>query len=212
LITFRDKTFIDLIADFSKNKPGTGGLITIKDSNWLLSFAIAPQPYFKNQPKNIHLLWGYGLYPDKKGNYINKKMLECSGEEILRELCIHLGFKKYLSGILKSADCIPCMMSYITSQFMPRMISDRPRVIPEGTKNFAFIGQFCEIPDEIVFTVEQSVRSAMIAVYGLLGIKKNIPHIYRGQYDPGVIKRLVKMGIDFEMAMFESKEDTEVEK
>ena len=80
---------------------------------------------------------------------------------------------------------------------MPRKIGDRPKVIPAGTKNFAFIGQFCEIPDEVVFTVEQSVRSAMIAVYGLLKIKKDIPPIYHGQYDPKAIKELLVTGLNF---------------
>jgi oleate hydratase len=201
-VTFKDPLFINLMKAFSKNKPGTGGLITIKDSNWLLSVAIAPEPHFKGQPKNIHLLWGYGLYPDKKGNYIHKKMSECTGEEILTEVCSHLGFLKDMPKILKSANCMPCMMPYITSQFMPRKIGDRPNVIPEGTRNFAFIGQFCEIPDEVVFTVEQSVRSAMTAVYGLLGIKKDIPSIYRGQHDLKTIEALVKMGFNIGLATF----------
>lgn len=201
-VTFKDPLFVNLMEAFSKNKPGTGGLTTIKDSNWLLSVAIAPEPHFKDQSKNIHLLWGYGLYPDKKGNYVHKKMSECTGEEILTEVCSHLGFSGDITKILKSANCIPCMMPYITSQFMPRKIGDRPNVIPEGTSNFAFIGQFCEIQDEVVFTVEQSVRSAMTAVYGLLGIKKNIPSIYRGQYDLKTMEALVKMGFDIGITAF----------
>jgi len=89
------------------------------------------------------------------------------------------------------------MMPYITSQFMPRKKEDRPKVIPDGTRNFAFIGQYCEISDEVVFTVEQSVRSAIIAVYGLLKIKKDIPRIYHGQYDPKSLEELLKTGINF---------------
>jgi myosin-crossreactive antigen len=63
-------------------------------------------------------------------------------------------------------------MPFITSQFMPRVKGDRPDVVTAGAKNFAFIGQFCEIPDDVVFTVEYSVRSALMAVYTLLDIKK----------------------------------------
>ena len=196
-VTFRNRIFSDLMKDFSQSKPGTGGLTTIKDSNWLLTLVTPPQPHFKNQPPEINVFWGYGLYPDRKGNYVQKKMSQCSGEEIMIEVCSHLGFVKHLPKIIKSADCIPCLMPYITSQFMPRKKSDRPQVMPKGTKNFAFIGQFCEIPEEIVFTVEQSVRSAMIAVRGLLGIKKAVPPIYHGQYDPKVVKQLFQAGFDF---------------
>ena len=199
-ISFRDKTFSDLMQSFSKNKPGTGGITTIKDSNWLISVITPAQPHFKNQPSDINVFWGYAMQPDKKGNFVHKKMSECTGEEILTEVCSHFGFTKDLNKIIQSADCIPCIMPYITSQFMPRKKGDRPTVIPNGTSNFAFIGQYCEIPNEIVFTVEQSVRSAMTAVYGLANIKKKIPPIYQGQYDPNVVKNLLKMGFDFELA------------
>jgi oleate hydratase len=206
-VTFRDKTFINLMEDFSKNKPGTGGLTTIVDSNWLLTLVTPPQPHFINQPDDITVFWGYGLYPDKEGNYVHKKMSECTGEEIMIEVCSHLGFTKDLAKILNSLDCVPCMMPYITSQFMPRKRGDRPKVIPAGTRNFAFIGQFCEIPDEVVFTVEQSVRSAMIAVYGLLKIKKDIPPIYHGQYDPNAVKGLLKAGLSFGLQTFASSQN-----
>lgn len=196
-VTFRDRTFSDLMEKFSRNKPGTGGITTLKDSNWLISVITPRQPHFINQPDDMNVFWGYALFPDKKGDYVRKKMSDCTGEEIMTELCAHLGFSKHLPEIIRSADCVPCMMPYITSQFMPRKIGDRPVVIPKGTSNFAFIGQFCEIPDEIVFTLEQSVRSAMLAVYGLLDIKKKIPPIYRGQYDPRVGKEFIKMGIYF---------------
>jgi len=201
-VTFRDQTFTGLMKDFSKNEPGTGGLTTITDSNWLLTLVTPPQPHFINQPDDINVFWGYGLYPDKKGNFVHKKMSECTGQEIMVEVCSQLGFSKDISKILKSCDCVPCMMPYITSQFMPRKKGDRPEVIPKGTRNFAFIGQFCEIPNEVVFTVEQSVRSAMIALHGLLGIKKDIPPIYRGQYNPKVVKELLGTSFDFGLQTF----------
>ena len=201
-VTFSDKTFVNLMAIFSKNKTGTGGFTTIIDSNWLLTLVTTPQPHFINQPNNINVSWGYGLRPDEIGNFIHKKMSECTGEEILFEVCSHLGFSKEMPKILKSADCVPCMMPYITSQFMPKIMGDRPKVVPESTGNFAFIGQFCEIPDEIVFTVEQSVRSAMIAVHGLLRLNGGIPPIYHGLHDPKVIEELLKMGFDFGLKKF----------
>ena len=44
----------------------------------------------------------------------------------------------------KSANTIPCMMPYITAFFMPRKDGDRPLVVPNGSVNFAFLGQFAE--------------------------------------------------------------------
>ena len=79
------------------------------------------------------------------------------------------------------------MMPFITSQFLPRSKGDRPQVIPEGSKNLAFVGQYCELPDDVVFTVEYSVRSAQTAVYSLLGLEKEPPPVYKGQYDPRVL-------------------------
>jgi oleate hydratase len=114
-------------------------------------------------------------------------MSECTGAEVLKELCSHLGFTDDLPLILDTSVCIPCMMPYITSQFMPRREGDRPPVVPEGSTNVAFIGQFCEIPDDVVFTVEYSVRSAQIAVYSLLGLDKRVSSLYKGYHDPRVL-------------------------
>ena len=45
-------------------------------------------------------------------------------------------------------------MPFITSQCLRRETSDREAVLPAGTQNLAFMGQFCEVPDDMVFTVE----------------------------------------------------------
>ena len=42
---------------------------------------------------------------------------------------------------------------------MPRKPGDRPEVIPDGAVNFAFLGQFAEVPHDCVFTVEYSVAA-----------------------------------------------------
>ncbi len=104
-------------------------------------------------------------------------MTECTGEEILRELCGHLKFD--YDTVFANAICIPCRMPYITSMFMPRNESDRPLPVPKNSKNLAFISQFVEIPDDVVFTVEYSVRAAQMAVYELLKIENEIPPITR---------------------------------
>jgi oleate hydratase len=186
-VTMRDPTFFELMEKFTGNAAGTGGLVTFTDSNWLMSVVLAAQPHFINQPDNIKVFWGYGLFVDQIGNFVGKKMSQCSGEEILTELLGHLRFEQHKSLILKTSNCIPCMMPYITSQFMPRVEGDRPAVKPAGTTNLAFIGQYCEIPDDVVFTVEYSVRAAQTAVYALLGLDKKVSPLYKAQYDPAVL-------------------------
>ncbi len=171
-VTLKNPEFFDKMIQFSGNEPGTGGLVTFKDSNWLMSIVLAHQPHFPNQPANVQVFWGYSLFPDRVGNFVPKPMAECNGAEILLELCSHLRFDQET---IESANCIPCRMPYITSMFMPRMRNDRPLPVPRGSRNFAFISQFVEIPDDVVFTVEYSVRAAQMAVYELLGIDRKIP-------------------------------------
>ncbi|WP_025695609.1 oleate hydratase [Paenibacillus durus] len=182
-VTFSDSIFFDLMEQFSRNRPGTGALVTFKDSSWLMSIVLAYQPHFRNQPEHVRVFWGYGLYPDKEGDFVKKKMSDCTGEEIMTELIGHLHFEEHKEAIMATANCIPCMMPFITAQFMPRAIGDRPKVVPDGSTNLAFIGQFCEIPDDVVFTEEYSVRTARIAVYTLLGVNKPITPINHYQYD-----------------------------
>jgi oleate hydratase len=185
--TVRGPDFFSMMERFTGDKAGTGGLVTFTDSRWLMSVVLAHQPHFVRQPADVNVFWGYGLFPDEKGNYVDKKMCESSGAEIMTELCGHLRFDSAVAHILETSICIPCMMPYITSQFMPRVKGDRPAVRPVGTTNLAFIGQFCEIPDEVVFTVEYSVRSAQIAVYSLLGIDKEVSPIYNALLHPEVL-------------------------
>ena len=182
--TFNDSLFFKLIRKITKKKAGTEGPVTIKDSNWVISFGLPNQPHFKDQPEDLTVFWGYGLYPDKIGNFVKKKMSECTGREIMTELIHHLKMEDHLDKILRSANCIPCMMPYITSQFQPRKKGDRPKVVPDISDNFAFIGQFCEIPDDIVFTLDYSVRSAQIAVNSILKLDRKETPIYKGQKRP----------------------------
>ncbi len=92
-------------------------------------------------------------------------------------LVVHLRVQREIETLLSSAICIPCMMPFITSQFMPRERGDRPDVIPKGSKNLAFIGQYCELPEDVVFTIEYSIRSAQTAVYELLKLNRKPPPV-----------------------------------
>jgi len=179
--TLKDTTFHDYMENFTGNVDGTGGLVTMTDSNWLMSIVVARQPHFPDQPKDIKIFWGYGLYPDRKGNYIKKKMSDCTGEEILEELWYHLKVQDLMKPIVESGkviNCIPVAMPFVDSLFMPRSLGDRPDVLPKGTTNFAFLGQFAEVPKDCVFTVEYSVRCAQMAVYGLFETEKEVLPVY----------------------------------
>ncbi|SFK82658.1 oleate hydratase [Loktanella salsilacus] len=173
--TLKDTALFDQMQAFTGNEAGTGGLVTFKDSNWLMSVVLYHQPHFMNQPEGVQILWGYALHPDRIGNFIAKPMSECTGEEILRELCGHLNFD--YAETFAAANCIPCRMPYITSMFMPRALADRPLPVPKNSRNLAFISQFVEVPNDVVFTVEYSIRAAQMAVYELLEIDREIPEV-----------------------------------
>ena len=186
-VTCQGTGFFDLMEEFSGNKAGTGGLVTFKDSNWLMSIVLAYQPHFIGQPDDVTVFWGYGLFPDKEGNFVKKKMADCTGAEILTELFSHLEFDEVMDHLLAKSNCIPCMLPYITSQFLTRSPGDRPQVIPEISENLAFIGQFAEVADDVVFTVEYSVRTAQTAVYGLLELDKQPTPMYKGDHHIDVL-------------------------
>lgn len=175
-VTLKNPAFFAEMNRFSGNEAGTGGLVTFKDSNWLMSIVLAHQPHFAAQPADVQVFWGYALFPDRIGDFVAKPMADCNGAEILQEICGHLRFDPE---VFASANCIPCRMPYITSMFMPRMPGDRPLPVPRGSKNLAFISQFVEIPEDVVFTVEYSVRAAQMAVYELLGCDCKIPPVTR---------------------------------
>jgi oleate hydratase len=186
-VTCQGTGFFDLMEEFSGNKAGTGGLVTFKDSNWLMSIVLAYQPHFIGQPDNVTVFWGYGLFPDNEGNFVKKKMSDCTGAEILTELFSHLEFDEVIDHLLTKCNCIPCMLPYITSQFLTRAPGDRPQVVPEISENLAFIGQFTEVTDDVVFTVEYSVRTAQTAVYELLELNKKPIPMYKGDHHIDVL-------------------------
>ena len=185
--TLQDPTFFRLVRDLTGNVPGEGGLITFPDSAWLASIVLPHQPHFIGQPENVEVFWGYGLAVDRPGNFVKKPMSACSGREIMTEMLGHLGISLEKPAILEACICIPCTMPFITSQFLPREKGNRPQVLPEGSHNLAFMGQFCEVPDDVVFTVEYSIRSAQLAVYGLLDLQLKPPGVYKGKFDPRVV-------------------------
>ena len=163
----------------------TGGIVTVKDSNWLLSWTFNRQPQFRSQPKGELVGWIYGLFSNVPGNYVKKPMRQCSGKEICMEWLYHLGVpENQIETLAKhSANTIPCMMPYIDAFFMPRNGTDRPKVVPDGAVNFAFLGQFAETKRDTIFTTEYSIRTAMEAVYTLLNVDRAVPEVWGSVYD-----------------------------
>jgi oleate hydratase len=187
-VTAEDPAFLDWIAEFTGRATGRGGLLTLTDSNWLLTLVVNRQPVYQHQPEGVGVWWGYGLFPDQPGNFVKKLMRECSGAEILQEVLQHLAVDAATAErVAGTSTVVPCLMPYITSQFLARSRGDRPQVVPAGSTNLAFIGQFAEVPDDVVFTVEYSVRTAWTAVAQLLGLDRRPPAVYKGHHDPRVL-------------------------
>lgn len=189
-VTTMDARIPDLVQKITGRDPFsgrtvTGGPITIQDSAWLMSWVVSRQPHFKAQPKGQMVAWLYGLFSDVPGNYVKKPMQECTGEEITQEWLFHMGVPADQINDMAATGVIthPCMMPFITAQFMPRSPGDRPKVVPDGSVNLAFIGQFAETPCDTVFTTEYSVRTAMEAVYTLLDIDRAVPEVFGSIYD-----------------------------
>ncbi|MCI1734601.1 MAG: oleate hydratase [Bacilli bacterium] len=185
-----DPEIIPYITTICKRDPFTGhvvtgGIVTVKDSKWLMSWTINRQPQFKNQPQGHCLVWVYGLFTNVEGDYIKKPMRECTGKEICEEWLYHIGVPtdKIEELASKHANTIPVMMPYITAFFMPRQAGDRPNVVPDKAVNFAFLGQFAETPRDTIFTTEYSMRTGMEAVYTLCNVDRGVPEVWGSTYD-----------------------------
>lgn len=186
-LTMQDDVLLNRITEYTDNEPGTGALMTWFESGWYLSIMVPAQPHFADLPQGTYTtLWGSGFQIDDIGDYIKKPMSQATGEEILTELILQLGFDDILAHVLATTTVTTVMMPYASSLFACRKPGDRPLVIPQGSQNFAFLGQFVEIEDDVVFTVEYSVRGAMLAIYQFFGVERSIPAIYNGLLDPKV--------------------------
>ena len=202
-VTTLDDKIIPYITNICKRDPRsgkvvTGGIVSCKDSSWLLSWTINRQGQFKDQDKDKVCVWVYGLFTDVPGDYVKKPMKECTGKEITEEWLYHLGVpENQIEDLAEhSANTVPVMMPYITAFFMPRTAGDRPAVVPEGAVNFAFIGQFAETPRDTIFTTEYSMRTGMESVYTLLNVDRGVPEVWGSKYDVRELLRACYYAID----------------
>ena len=137
--------------------------------------------------------------PEKKTqHYLAIRIPGKTGEEVCREWLYHIGVPTDRIETLAHDKCntTTCFMPYINAFFQPRKESDRPKVVPEGAVNFAFIGQFAETPRDTIFTTEYSMRTGMESVYTLLDIDRGVPEVWGSKYDVREILRACYYAID----------------
>lgn len=194
-VTDTGSPFVNQMAALTGSKAGLGGLVTLKDSGWVISLSVFHQPEIIGQPEGTSVWWGYGLYPDRIGDFVRKPMTACTGAEILEETLRQLRFDGQLADIMASSICVPCYMPYVNNIWLRRSRGDKPPPVPEGATNLGLIGQYVEVPREIAFTIECSVRTAWEAIYQLLGRGPAPPPVYQGQYDPGALFAALKVFI-----------------
>ncbi len=195
-VTDTGNAFVDTLSATTKSEPGRGGLVTLKDSGWTLSLSIFHQPEILGQLDGTKVWWGYGLYPDRLGDFVKKPMTECTGAEILEEVLRQLRFDAQFDAIMASSICIPCDMPYVNNIWMPRTRTNRPRPVPDGSTNLGLIGQYVEVEREVAFTIEYSARTAWEAIHTLLKRGPEPPDVYQGDHDPKALLGALKAFVE----------------
>lgn len=179
-LTMKTPLLIERIAQLTGNAVGEGGLITFRDSGWLLSVSVPHQPHFLGEPDTLYTLTGQGLILDTNGDYVHKRLTECTGHDILQEVLGQFGFSELYGELQSQTAVTSVILPYLSAPLQRRTPGERPLIHPKGAQNFAFMGQFVDLEGDAAATVEYAVRSAMTAIYGLFDINRVIPEIYRG--------------------------------
>jgi oleate hydratase len=192
-VTTTGTEFLDLMSALTGSETGSGGLVSLIDSGWLLSLSIFHQPEIIDQPSGTYVWWGYGLFPERNGDFVRKRMDACTGAEILEEVLRQLRFDRHLDAIMASSICIPCDMPYVNNIWMTRTPTDRPRPVPEGSTNLGLIGQYVEVSRDVAFTIEYSARTAWEAIHRLLKRGPAPPPVYQAQFDPKALFAALKV-------------------
>jgi len=192
-VTTTGKEFLDMMSALTRSETGSGGLVSLVDSGWLLSLSIFHQPEIIGQPPGTYVWWGYGLFPERNGDFVQKRMDACTGAEILEEVLRQLRFDEQLDAIMASSICIPCDMPYANNIWLKRTRTDRPPPVPEGSTNLGLIGQYVEVSQDVAFTIEYSARTAWEAIHVLLKRGPAPPPVYQAQYDPKALFAALKV-------------------
>ncbi|KRM13409.1 myosin-cross-reactive antigen [Paucilactobacillus suebicus DSM 5007 = KCTC 3549] len=167
-----------------------------------MSIVVHHQPHFTTQKPNESVIWGYFLYPRRKGEFVNKQYIKMNGKEMLQELIGQLAkvdpgptnIKDKAKDIFDSViNNIPVYMPYASALFNNRAKTDRPEIIPTHSTNLAFTGEFVEQPYQMIFTEQSAVRSGEIAAYHFAGVPMDkLVKNPRFDKDPKVLARATK--------------------
>ena len=187
--TFKGNTFMDWLKMYTHNNPGEGLTSTFVKSPWVMEIRAQMPGFFKNQPDDYSFLWMCAFNSYAKGEHCGKSEFDCTGMEILDEILLSLPMDDATRQKCRDevVAAIPVAMPYIGSQFLARAVGDRPDVIPAGSVNLGFTGQFCEVPEDVVFTEEYSVRASRMAVYKLTGSRREVAPVKPIRYDVRMI-------------------------
>ncbi len=189
-ITMNDLEIYDKLRDVLHQEPDVNRLTTFIDSPWSLSLIVPKQPWFADQPADTRVLWCYGIWPKGIGKFVPKRMEDCSPEEILTELFSLLGLDDVPRLVAKTI-CRKSVLPAGHAQFLCRSPGDRPEVLPERSRNLAFLGQYVE-SEGTTYTMEYSVRTAQKAVYQLFHIEKPLTPTYHGAAHPETLLRAAR--------------------
>ncbi|RAL15203.1 oleate hydratase, partial [Aspergillus homomorphus CBS 101889] len=165
-ITTEDSVLFQNFQVITQHKSQAGAFISLQESSWKLVLCVPLQPVFADQPGNVRVLWGFANCPDRRGNYISKPMLQCSGSEILTEVCGHLGLTH--EPARHRTITIPRVMPRMSAAYLTRQSSDRPCTKPKATSNLGLIGQFVDLPPYTAVDLSYGIRTAETAVSQLL--------------------------------------------
>lgn len=200
-VTTNNHYLVNEISRITQQEPGNA-LNTWVDSNSLLSIVVHHQPHFHAQKENETVFWGYFMFPRKNGDYVDKPVIEMTGKEMLQELLGHLSevdraadnIINHEEEIMDSiVNVIPVYMPYASALFNQRAVGDRPDVVPKNSKNLAFVSQFAEMPFDMVFTEQYSIRAAQKAVYHFMGIPESqMTPVHHYEKDPKVLLKATK--------------------
>lgn len=195
-VTTNTHMLITDISQITQQHPGNA-LNTFIDSPELLSLVVHHQPHYKFQKEKEGVLWGYALYPRAVGRYVHKPFIEMTGREMLEETLGFLaaadsrteGIADHHDEILDSiVNVVPAHMPYASALFNQRSVGDRPLVVPRHSRNLAFVSEFAEMPFDMVFTEQYSIRCAQVAVYRFLGIPvSKLTPLHHYEKDPRVL-------------------------
>ncbi|KRM59005.1 oleate hydratase [Ligilactobacillus animalis] len=209
-LTIKDHLLLNEITRITTQLPGnalnsflsTEPITPLGHEDVNMSIVVHHQPHFTTQKPNETVLWGYFLYPRRRGEFVDKQYIKMTGKEMLQELIGQLSkvdpgpvnIKEKEAAIMDSViNCIPVYMPYASALFNNRAKSDRPEVIPTHSTNLAFTGEFVEQPYQMVFTEQSAVRSGEIAAYHFAGIPESqLVKTPRYDKDPRVLLRAAK--------------------